>query len=403
MAKSHPKVLQVYALTGLGHLREATAIKNALDEAGIVNDTLDILKWAEIYSWYTRIAVIPLKLFKWFFEVTTRNTSSFNSFQPPSFLLRAFLELIRLFEVPLGFALRSYLKTTDYDIFLAVHPWGLGALWSFGRGKVLSQKLINVIPDEIDTGSASFYGIPGGINGPLHMVNSLRVKRLFELVGVNPERIVVIGHTLDPLVLKERSATYSRIQGNLKHNKKLTLGVLVGGTGTVDEKKRIKNMISELAPHIKNGLYKLIIVAGPHLEFAEELSRLADSLKLDRAKEVEIYSSINRGQVVKVGHEHMVNDFDVLFAKTGEIIFYTMATGLPHLHLPPKGSNEVEHVELMQSLNAIFEYDRITDLHEFLQNRQFLLELSKNAYHAGYKLDGAVTLAEYILQHLKND
>ena len=134
-AKEQIKVLQVYALTGLGHLREATSIQNALDEADIHNDTLDILTWAEGYNVVTRFTVIPLKFFKRFFEITTRNTSAFNVVQPPGFAMRMFLRLIRMFEIPLGFSLRGYLEKSDYDVFLAVHPWGLGALWSFGLGK----------------------------------------------------------------------------------------------------------------------------------------------------------------------------------------------------------------------------------------------------------------------------
>src|SRR3972149_7331247 len=103
MEKKTLKVLQVYALPGLGHLREATSIKNALDEKGISNETLDILTWAAKHSLYSRIAVLPLKLFKLFFEITTRNTSAFNAFKLPTLTQKLILVFIRLFEVPLGF------------------------------------------------------------------------------------------------------------------------------------------------------------------------------------------------------------------------------------------------------------------------------------------------------------
>lgn len=391
-----PKVLQVYALTGLGHLREATSIKNALDEAGIENDTLDILKWARMHSFYTRTAVLPLLAFKWFFEITTRHASTFNSFTLPSFALRAFLNMIRVFEIPLGFALRRYLRHCEYNTLLAVHPWGLGALWSFGLGRKLCQSLINVIPDEIDVGSASFYGIPGGKKGPLHLVNSQRVQMLFETVGVNPDRIRIIGHTLDPYVYKNRKSAYKRIRANLKdRNRPLCLGLYIGGTGTKDEVYRIKKIINLLADHIKLGHYTIKAIPGPHLEFAQELAEIKSSLKLNN-KQFEIFSSSNRDKVIEVGHRWFVEEIDVLFAKTGEIIFYSLATGLPHIHFPPKGANEVEHVKLMQTQNSIFEFDRILDLHSFLSDREYLLELSGNAFETNYKLAGAYEVVEEI-------
>ncbi|KXK25881.1 MAG: hypothetical protein TR69_WS6001001487 [candidate division WS6 bacterium OLB20] len=394
-----PKVLQVYALTGLGHLREATSVKNALDKAGIENDTLDILKWARMHSWYTRIAVAPLLVFKWFFEVTTRNSSSFNSFQPPVFALKAFLALMRIFEVPLGFPLRRYLHNSDYNIFLAVHPWGLGALWSFGLGKRICQKLINIIPDEIDIGSASFYGIPGGKHGPLHLVNSQRVQSLFERVGVHPDRIKVIGHTLDPVIFDNREKIFRRVQKHLgDRNHPLTLGLYIGGTGTNDEIERIIKIVKNLSGYVHIGEYRLKAIPGPHLEFADQLSDLRDELGLTDPDKFEIFSSANRDKVIEVGHRWFAEEIDVLFAKTGEIIFYSMGTGIPHIHFPPKGANEVEHVEVMKIENAIHEFDRIIDLHTFLQQRDYLKELSSNAFNSNYKLGGAQLVAEEVIR-----
>ncbi|MFQ5493421.1 MAG: hypothetical protein ACE5DX_04650 [Candidatus Dojkabacteria bacterium] len=402
LKREKPSVLQVYALTGLGHLREATSIKNALDEAGIDNDTLDILSWASMHSLYTKLTVIPLKIFKWFFEITTRNTSAFNAFQLPVPALKLFLIVIRTFEVPLGFALRRYLEKSDYDIFIAVHPWGLGALWSFGRGRYFSRRLINVIPDEIDYGSASFYGIPGGKSGPMHLVNSMRVKSLFEEVGVDTDRIKVIGHTLDPNVLKHRDQIFRRVQKKLNSTEPLTLGLYIGGTGTEDETTRIKQIIRDLAPHIKIGGYNIKVIPGPHLEFASELQELRRELKLEHAKNFEIFSSANRDKVIEVGHKWFIEDIDVLFAKTGEIIFYSLGTGIPHIYFPPKGANEVEHVVLMKTLNAIHEFDTIVDLHKFLQDRKYLAELSTYSHKASYKLDGAYEVVRYI-QSLLSD
>jgi hypothetical protein len=394
------RVLQVYALTGLGHLREATAIKKALDRAQIENDTLDILKWAQMHSTYSRVAVMPLNFFKWFFEVSTRNSSSFNSVVVPNFFLRGFLVLIRLFELPLGLVLRKYLRSTDYDVFLAVHPWGLGALWSFGLGRKLTQRLVNVIPDEIDIGSASFYGIPGGANGPLHLVNSQRVQSLFEAVNVFPDRIRVIGHTLDPDVFDQREQTYRRVQRALSRNSTLTLGLYIGGTGTQDEQVRIKKIIIDLKDQIKAGLYKIKVIPGPHLSFAEDLHKLVSELGLSSPKHVEIFSSVNRGMVIETGHSWFIHDIDVLFAKTGEIVFYSLATGIPHIHLPPKGSNEVEHVNLMKTLNAIYEFDRIKNLHTFLQDRLYLRQLSTNAFRSNYKLDGAFETVRILTEEI---
>lgn len=398
MQTNKPKVLQVYALTGLGHLREATSIKNALDEAGIENDYLDILSWADSYNLASKLAVKPLKFFKWFFEVTTRNTSTLNNFRIPKFALRVALFFIRLFEVPLGFVLRKYLQNSDYQIFLAVHPWGLGALWSFGLGRNICQRLINVIPDEIDIGSASFYGIPGGELGPMHLVNSSRVKALFEEVGVNPKRIKVIGHTLDPNVYKNRERIFKRVQQKLSSREPLTLGLYIGGTGTVDEMTRIEKIIRELKSYIHIGSYNLKVIPGPHLEFARTLEQLLRELNLTGNPNIEIFSSSDRNEVIEIGHKWFVDDIDVLFAKTGEIIFYSLGTGIPHIHFPPKGSNEVEHVLLMHRLRAIYEFDRIKDLHKFLEQRNFLKELSSNAYNSGYKLDGAYTVVDYIYE-----
>ena len=400
MEKKTLKVLQVYALTGLGHLREATSIKNALDEKGISNETLDILTWAAKHSLYSRIAVLPLKLFKLFFEITTRNTSAFNAFKLPNFTQKLILVFIRLFEVPLGFSLRRYLANSGYDVFIAVHPWGLGALWSFRLGRNLCQRLVNVIPDEIDI---------GGEYGPLHLVNSERVKNLFIDVGVDPDRIKVIGHTLDPIIFNNRIRIFNRVQAKLNSHESLTLGLFIGGTGTIDERERIIKIISELAPYMHIGAYRLKVLPGPHIEFSAQLFDLAQKLKLADSSNLEIYSNTDRNEVIRVGHKWLLEDIDVLFAKTGEIIFYTLATGIPHIHLPPKGSNEVEHVLLMHTLNAIFEFDKIytrkkgEGLHEFLEDREFLKQLSQNAFDSNYKLDGSYEVARYLEEVAKSE
>jgi hypothetical protein len=392
------KVLQVYALTGLGHLREATSIKNAMDESGIENSTLDILTWAEKHSLYSRLAVIPLKISKNFFEFTTRNTSAFNAIRVPAFAQKLVLDIFRLAEVPLGFALRRYLTNSEYDVFIAVHPWGLGALWSFGLGRHLCQRLVNVIPDEIDFGSASFYGIPGGKTGPLHLVNSQRVKELFIQVGVDPDRIKIIGHTLDPFIFRQRNKIFNRVQNKLMSQEALTLGLYIGGTGTIDEKVRIRKIITELAGYLHIGTYKIKIIPGPHIEFAAELHELAQKLNLPDSHNLEIYSNSDRNEVIRVGHKWLAEDVDVLFAKTGEIVFYSLATGIPHIHFPPKGSNEVEHVLLMEKLNAIYDFDKIRDLHQFLQDRNFLKKLSSAEFNSGYKLDGSYEVVKYLEQ-----
>ncbi len=392
------KVLQVYALTGLGHLREATSIKNAMDEEGIENSTLDILTWAQRHNLYSRIAVIPLRISKSFFEKTTRNTSVFNGIKVPAFAQKLVLTIFRLAEVPLGFSLRRYLSKSEYDVFIAVHPWGLGALWSFGLGRHLCQRLVNVIPDEIDVGSASFYGIPGGKSGPLHLVNSQRVKELFMHVGVDPDRIKIIGHTLDPYIYRQRDKIFNRVQNKLSSHDPLTLGLYIGGTGTIDEKVRVKKIITELSGYLHIGTYKIKVIPGPHIEFAAELHELAQKLNLADSQNLEIYSNTDRNEVIRIGHKWLAEDIDVLFAKTGEIVFYSLGTGIPHIHLPPKGSNEVEHVLLMEKLNAIYDFDKIHDLNQFLQDRNFLKKLSTSAFNSGYKLDGSYEVVRYLEQ-----
>ena len=161
-------------------------------------------------------------------------------------------------------------------------------------------------PDEIDLGSASFYGIPGGSKGPYHMVTSDRVRGLFEEVGVHPDRIVVIGHTLDPKVLSKRDQVHGRILKALESkNGPLTLGMYIGGTGTLDERVRIVNIIKDLAGYIKEGKYKIKAIPGPHTEFARELHMLRDKLGLE-SSQFEIFSSDNRHKVIEVGHKWFV-------------------------------------------------------------------------------------------------
>ena len=65
---------------------------------------------------------------------------------------------------------------------------------------------------------------------------------------------------------------------------------------------------------------------------------------------------------------------------------------------PPKGANEVQHVEFMKTQNAIYEFDRIDNLHEFLQDRKHLIELSNNAFASNYKLDGSHELVRFLLE-----
>ena len=396
------KVLIVYALTGLGHLREATSVKHGLDKAGIENEMLDMLAWAKKYSWYTRMAILPLRFGLWLHALTTRNVSLYNELEFQGSMKRIVLYLLRLIEVPIGLALKRHLRKSDIDVVVAVHPWGVGSIWTLGLGPKLKQLLINVVVDEIDQASASFYAVPDVIKGPWHFVNSDAVKRLMINIGVAPEKIKIVGHTLDPYVLDKRDAIKKRVNDHLRNSKTLTLGMFIGGVGTKDEKERIKNVFYTLREQILAGLYNIKVIPGPHFQFAVELHKYLVQLGLAHQKNIEVYVNSNRHKVVATGHEWLVNDIDVLFAKTGELIFYVLGTGIPFIHFPPKGANEVQHIILMKKFSAIEEFDRIDNLHEFLQNRKYLIELGDNAFNSNYKLDGAEEIAKFIKNYYFN-
>ncbi|MEK7497431.1 MAG: hypothetical protein AAB656_00760 [Patescibacteria group bacterium] len=388
------RVAVLYLLTGVGHFREATAIR---DELVVNGHEVDMIDPFEKFSNSDRLATrIMISLYKGIVKVGTTFIVVFPKLGEKGLTftdsseLRLFKSLIRIgerLEWLVGRYFGSNLGLSQYKYFVSTHPMATRMVVGFARSRALKMsRIINVCPDEVGGFAGSFYKVDGVIN----TVNSKKTGKIFEKLGLKKKYIRVVGHPLDPVILKNRRNIYDRVQYDLNDGR-LILGLYLGYFAPESEKAGILSVIKEVSPLLRAKKIKAKVLTGGHKDFENRLRLTIKSLKIENLIEV-IYTQTPL-DIVRKGHSWMLKDINIMFSRPSELVFYSLATGIPHVTFPLLGPQEEDMLSLLRNNSPVEDWKSLRGrLESFLFDKVKLINISKRLFDSGYNLNGAVEL-----------
>jgi len=389
------KIAITFLLTGSGHYREALAIKKYLRRSGHEVDLIypieNIKKKGGVAAkviYY--ISTIPINITEFIFQhFSFSKTNGLNeNLGFRTHIVKIVFAVISLMERIYGKLVSKSLGLEKYDCIISTHPMATNL--SLGALKKKTT-VINVCPDEVGMAGALFYKV----NGVLNLVNSENVRSLFIKAGLPPKNVMVLGHPLDTEILQKRKKIYERVQKDLKKGK-MCIGLYIGGYGPKSQQHAIFDVIRELSEEEKKGNISLKILTGLHRGFENEINHLITELGL-RERGIEINRTKTYYELVEVGHLWMLDDINVMFSRPSELVFYSLATGIPHILFPPVGIQELDMFSLLIRHANVLEYQQIKgSLKKYLTRGDELALVSRGLYNSNYNLSGAINIGKFI-------
>jgi hypothetical protein len=232
------------------------------------------------------------------------------------------------------------------------------------------------------------------VDGVSTHVNSGLAKKAFRNLGVGEKFIDISGHPLDPHVFTSRKKIFERVQGSLS-NGELTVGLYIGGFGPKKQKQALLEVVRELGAEVKSGKLKIKAITGKHKDYKLALKKTLKELGIEKI--VEVYNTKSFKEIVKVGHNFMLKDNNVMFSRPSELVFYSLATGIPHILFSPVGPQEIDMWGLLRKhANVKWHSDLRGRLFSYLSDKKKMLNLSKGLFSSGYNLEGSFNLAQKI-------
>jgi hypothetical protein len=393
------KVLVLYIWAGLGHYREAKAVYDGLRElkidAELINP-LDVLRTSsdfriKIFVFVNDLSII---MFRYFMSYFTTNQSASDMRVRETWLSRFEMWMLKLYKRwqyfigDISVGLFDLAEVTD---IVSLHPLCTGLSLGFKKKKHLNFKIYNVCPDEATGMTIYFYIYPDAIT----CVNSKSVYQRFIEQGVEKENLLIIGHTMDPLLYSNRDHIFKRVQGNLKEGNVLTLGLYIGGFAPQSQQNAILGVIEHLQEQIRDEKVIIKVLSNTHNQFHQRLMQRLGRLKLQEL--VEVTSTTDLKKPVTIGHRWMKDEIDVMFSRPSELVFYSLCTGIPHILFPALGGQEVDMRDLLRQTAGVVDYTEIQDqLWEYIENNDELQQVSHKLFHSRYNLDGVNQLIKHL-------
>lgn len=135
-----------------------------------------------------------------------------------------------------------------------------------------------------------------------------------------------------------------------KTTRPLTITYAVGGAGAQADVAR--DILSSLAPHIREGKMRLNLIAGTRLEVNQYFQQIIREQGLDAelGRGIQILCSLTKVEYFEKFNV-MLRETDVLWTKPSELCFYA-ALGLPIVMSQPLGAHEERNQEWLMRLGA---------------------------------------------------
>jgi len=267
-----------------------------------------------------------------------------------------------------------------------LHPIASGV----AAGAVGNQKVINICPDEIGALAASFYKVDGLVTH----VNSEDVKKVFFEAGLDDKFIKILGHPLDPAVFSARGQIFQRVQNDLK-SKRLIIGLYIGWFGPKTQKRGLLSVVRELAPLVRQNRVTLKILCGRHKDFEKKLDCLCRRIGIEN--KIEIQRSEKPEDMVNVGHKWILEDINIIFSRPSELVFYSLATGIPHILFSAFGPQEYDMLAFLKKCAPVKKHENVKgQLENYLTDTNLLLETSIFLFNSNYNFRGAISIEKYL-------
>lgn len=379
------KVALTYFLAGSGHFREAYSIAKSLQKQGHQTSLIDIESRlikskrisAKICLWYYNFQMFLFLLFGAQSSIENLDKRESNKTK----FAKILISWSRKWEYLLGSFIKEDLGLAGYDAVISTHP--LASVLAIGAG---SPKVINICPDEIGEVTSFFFKVDRVLTG----VNSQRVLSIFKKLGFNGD-IRAVGHPLDPDVLVRRKEVFDRIQRNLQTGN-LCLGVFAGWITPESQKSEILAVAKELITIIQKEKISVKFLVGNHQDLEDKIRHIFVS---DEFKDkVEIIVTRGVEQLVEVSHRLLTEEVDILFSRPSELVFYSLALGMPHILFSGVGPGEEDMFRLLQKYAQDKPYGEAEGyLQSYFHNRQNLSAMSADLFGSGYNFDGAQNIA----------
>lgn len=379
------KIALTYFLAGSGHFREAYSIAKELQKTGYETNLIGIENRLELSH------KISAKICLWYFLwqmslfLLFGEQSTVEDLDKKMSSKSRFAELLVFWSRKLEYLLGSFIKEDlgldGYDAIISTHP--MASVLAVGAGL---PRVINICPDEVGEVTSSFFKVNNLTTG----VNSKRMLDIFQKLGFNGD-IRVVGHPLDPYVLEWRQEVYERIQKNSKTGN-ISLGVFAGWITPQSQKREILSVARELKNILSLDNISVKFLVGNHQDLEKKIREIFidDELR----KKVEIITADTVYELVEVSHRLLVKDIDVLFCRPSELVFYSLALGMPAILFPGVGPGERDMSALLQKYARIKAYSEMEGyLSIYLKDRQNLAKISSDLYESGYNFDGAKNIA----------
>ncbi len=389
------KIAVLYLLTGVGHFRESLAIKEALEEADYEVDLFcpfDYLRNSSSFLGKVLLRIYQIQISLAFFVMANFSFIWGRGLSEKKTLfseLTIFISsLCRGFDRLTGRLIGPLMKLKDYDYVISTHPFASEMMVGYFKtsGKDLSR-LINVCPDEVGRAAASFYLVKDLFT----CVNSESTKKMFLSLGLPAERIRVTGHPLDPQIAQNRQKIFERVQKELKSGQ-LKIGLYIGGFGPRSQKNGIISVLKELASAIKDRQVSVKVLTGLHRDFSRQLDLVLREWGLEGL--VEVYRPKDYQSLIKEGHQWLLEGIDVMFSRPSELVFYSLATGIPHIVFPPAGPQERDMLGLLRTYAPVAEYAQIKgQLKDYLFDFPKLTKIGQELYNSHYNILGAQNIS----------
>lgn len=393
------KIAILYLYTGIGHYRESLAIKKSIKNSLPGSKVTILSPIAQIKKSRSFRSQLFYKFYKIFIKVfvlfnhmpsiwVSKSSSNNNNKSVRRFIVKNFFKYARNFEKIFIRQIQQKCSIDKYDLVISTHPIASGLLFDSNKSKYW-----NVCPDEVTVVTAEFYRSPGYVN----FVNSKQVRNQMQDLSKGERdhtTIKIVGHPLDPDIYKNRHKIYDRIQTDHGRSR-LSLGLYIGGFGPSYQKRALLEIIENLSVSDLNLPLELHVLTGNHNDFELELDKILSNKVM--VNKVKVYKTRTKNQLVEIGHDLLKNEINVMFSRPSELVFYSIATGIPHITFKPLGPQEVDMFNLINSVAGCPSYNDIkNDLVGYLSNKQQLISISKNLFKYNYNLRGADNIAKMI-------
>lgn len=382
------KIALLYLLTGVGHYREALAVGQELERQGheveYINP-LDIL--AEDKS---RVAKFFEDAYEWGMNQFTKTMVAVDNLQAKPLSDKKDLHYywfnlnVMFMKVSVAVAAKLIKPKRDilkYDKVISIHFLAT-EMFKVWLGRKRFSKIYNVIPDEVGIGSATGYMI----NNVMNYVTSTEVENRLKTAGLKSKFIKVVGHPLDANLWRNREKIYNRVQESFT-KKKLHIGLYIGLFAPMHQTLQTVQILTELSEDIRIGNVKVTLISCNRKFHQGQVNLALKRLKLTRkVNRIYVREPI---ELVEKGHQMMLKDINVMFSRPSELIFYSLALGIPHIMFNPLGAQEFDMFAHLRKFSDVKFYADIKNyLYIYLSNRDWMKKVSSDLYNSGYNNNG---------------